>query len=386
MKKSVSLRDTLAVLFFIMACLPIPIKKYLNIYSFVNAVNYVGFLYSLFLEFEGKYYGKKRWLTLHGFLVWMIISTVMAGGSLFSAIQNVLPMFITSVTAIHLLQKNFYKGIHVISVIFSGMVVANLFTFFIGGLYQANAYNMAYFMGIRVNISDILIFAVAISLISANQGKRIHKIICAMCLLSGVLFAVLEWVSTALATLGVFALVYLLIKMNCKWPEQKRIIRIGGVLLVAGIVLFTFNPNVQRYSWLIEDILGESLTLDGRTDIWESCISQIKGMTWIYGHGFDHGYTFAISNGAYVTHPHNQYLAILFNFGLIGLFMYCRMLMNQFVPFIRTGNGKIQMFSVSCIIASIVMGVSMTYFGKPYWLVWYIVCASIPLNEELKIH
>lgn len=384
-EKFFSLRTALAILFFFAACLPISIKKYLNITSFIDVVNCIGLAYSFLLEIEGKYYCKKKWLILHGFLIWMIVSSVLAGSSLYSAIKNVCPLFIASVMAIHLLQKNFRKGILTISVIFSGMVLANLLTFFMGGLYQANAYNKAYFMGIRVNISDILIFAVAISLIGANQGKRIHKIICAVCILSGVLFAVLEWVSTALATMGIFALVCLLIKMTYKWPKQKRIIRIGGILLIIGIVSFTFNPNVQRYSWLIEDILGESLTLDGRTDIWESCINQIKGMNWIYGHGFDHGYTFAISNGAYVTHPHNQYLAILFNFGLIGLLMYCRMLMNQFTAFIRTGNKAMRMLSVSCTVASIVMGISMTYFSKPYWLVWHIICISIPLNDELEI-
>ncbi len=381
MKKSVSSRYVLAVVFFITACLPISIKKYLDIVSLVNIVNCAGLFYSLLLEIEGRYYCKKKWLILHGFLIWVTIVSIIAGEGLVSVIQNVYTLYIASIMAIYLLQKNYNKSIYIISVIFSGMVFMNLLTFFMGGLYQVNIYNMAYFMGIRVNISDILVFAISISLISSIRGKRIHKIICIVCILSGVVFSVLEWVSTALVTMCVFALVCFIIKMTYKWPKQKKVIRIGSILLVIVVVSFSFNPDVQSYSWLVEDILGESLTLDGRTDIWESCISQIKGLTWIYGHGIAHEYTFAISNGAYVSHPHNQYLAMLFNFGIIGLLMYCKMLMEQLVSVSHVENSKIRMFSISCIIASIIMGITMTYYGKPYWIVWYVVCLSIPWKE-----
>ena len=95
-------------------------------------------------------------------------------------------------------------------------------------------------------------------------------------------------------------------------------------VIILNILIFEFQ--IQTYfSWLIVDILGEDITLNSRTSIWDSVILQIEQSPF-RGYGVGHDYQFKFrelfSSSLYVKSTHNQFLNILYESGVIGFAIF----------------------------------------------------------------
>lgn len=373
------------MLLLIVLLLPITFINYLNLTSVINLLKYIGLGYAIIISIRLGIYEEKKWLPIHLWFVWVLVTTVIGSQALYSTISAFYPLYTAFVMTVYLSRVYKKKAICAIGVTFSCMLVYNLIIMFNGGLYRESIYNLVYFFGIRVNINDVWPFAMAIMLLAAHFGRKKDWLFCVLGLATGFTFVLFQWVSTAIVVTAIFALFYFYIVASVKWESKRKQIRMVVIILLIWIIWFAINPNVQQFSWLIEDILGESLTLDGRTDIWNSCLSQIKGIRWIIGHGYGHNYVFAIENGGAVTHPHNQYLAILFNFGIIGLVIYARLIFDQVKSFMAERNDKVVAIMGACILAMLVMGIGATFFNKVYWIVWYAICMTIGESQAREI-
>ena len=92
----------------------------------------------------------------------------------------------------------------------------------------------------------------------------------------------------------------------------------GSLILLVLVVSFSQYGNL-----LAERIIGTSGSIDastassGRSDIWATALAQMFAypMTFITGFGWD-----AYSSMPFQYSPHNHYLALWFNLGLVGLF------------------------------------------------------------------
>ena len=199
------------------------------------------------------------------------------------------------------------------------------------------------------------------------------------------MFSLLEWVSTSIGASLIMITIIIGLHQITKQHSYKKFIIITATILVAGVISFTISPNVEDFGWFIEGVLGEDLTMDGRTDIWLSALSQIKGNKWFLGNGVSHDYEFALANGAFVSHPHNQYLAIIFIYGIIGLVIFVLMLLKTIKISVEDRNFNNKAILISGFFSIVIMGISMTYFSQAYWLIWYIACHCIVKQDNTSL-
>lgn len=384
MKMRLNANNILVTICLIGLFLPSEFVGFFSLGMPVKVICYCGLFYAVIYEIKEKLYFKENFMLIHLWFFWMGLATVLNTGSLHSAIQFIYPLLSVLVLTYFLSQSRPYDYIKYISLIFSVMLLANLITFFQGGLYDNDIYYKAYFFGIRVNISEILVFAYAISLISAYIGGRKERLICLVGIFSGVYFIIAEWVSTAILSSVIFAAIILISILTKSFPGQRKFIWFFGIVLMIAVGLFVLNPDVNRFSWVVEDMLGESLTMTGRTELWSSAIEQLDGIHWIIGNGFNHGIRFVTSNGFSATTAHSQYINILFNFGLIGIFIYIALYVSMLRKFMRIKDFFTRSVVIAVFFATIVMGISTTTYHTVYFYVWYVICMNLDENTQIK--
>ncbi|MBW4481990.1 MAG: O-antigen ligase family protein [Tildeniella torsiva UHER 1998/13D] len=147
-----------------------------------------------------------------------------------------------------------------------------------------------------------------------------------------VLLVLLTTSKTALLLLFTIFILIPLYK-SLKWRMTITIpIVITAILLLAGIAaLVSFNWE----SYLIA--LGRDPGLSGRTELWEAAIDKIKERPWIgYGYqGFwqEGGGATEIwkQEGYKPPHAHNGYINIALDLGLVGLFIFLLLLINNYI-------------------------------------------------------
>jgi exopolysaccharide production protein ExoQ len=130
--------------------------------------------------------------------------------------------------------------------------------------------------------------------------------------------------STASFALGVCALwVFWRKKSVEKLPGGVTLI----IILVAIIVYGTITPFVGRLSLIdVSSTLGREETLTGRSEIWSIAVPYAK-RELLLGVGFG-GY---LRGGPLGMNPHNGYLQVILNIGLVGWFLFAGFLVSSCV-------------------------------------------------------
>lgn len=90
-------------------------------------------------------------------------------------------------------------------------------------------------------------------------------------------------------------------------------------------ILIVFLRLQDYFAFIIEDILGKSITFTGRTEIWDM-IYPIILQSPVIGHGLYEGYGLVVWHDKYM-YAHNAVLEILTQSGVIGLILFA-------IPFI----------------------------------------------------
>ena len=260
------------------------------------------------------------------------------------------------------------------------MAVMNIISFIQGG-YATTEWNVIYFIGIRVNINGMFLASTSISLLNAYLGKRSDKVICIIQIVLNLIFIVSEWVSTSILSALLFAGVLLFSWMIHRWPARGKVFRRIGIVLLFLILIFMINPDVSRFSWLIEGFLGESLTLDGRTVLWQHALSQLGGVDWLFGRGYGNDALFEIGNGFVATTAHSQYINILFRHGFVGLAFYAIILIQQIRNATTCENTVVQAIMMASFIATIAMNIVNSTYLEGYIYIWWIVCLLYLRND-----
>lgn len=383
MKIRLNANNILVTICLIAFLLPNEFVGFFSLGTPVKVICYVGLFYAVIYEIKEKLYFREHFALIHLWFLWIVLSTVLNTGDIYSALQTVYPLAATVALTFFLSQSRPEGYIGSLSLIFSAMLLVNLVTFLQGGLFE-DVYNKTYFFGIRVNISDVLIFSFAVMLLSAYMGKMKEKVICLIGVVSGVYFIIGEWVSTAIFSSVIFLVVILLVMLTKSFPGQRKFIWIAGIVLMMAVGAFVLNPDVNRFSWIVEDMLGESLTMTGRTELWSSAVEQLDGIHWIIGNGLNHGMHFVTSNGFSATTAHSQYINILFNFGLVGIGLYVAIYVKMLRKFMRVKDNFFRAVIIAFFMSTIVMGISTTTYTSLHFYVWYVVCINLDESGQVK--
>ncbi len=163
--------------------------------------------------------------------------------------------------------------------------------------------------------------------------------------------------------------------------------------LYAVVTYFTINiANSPIMQFIVVNILGKSMTLTTRTDIWEKVIPKLKERLFT-GYGFISVQAYTdITENKYATSAHNMTLQILMTGGLIlmamyivGIFLCCYVSDRKYsIP---------EIILLAGIISELIVGVTSTAFVfTTFGFVFYHIMSlekaqtnlEIDKNEDLK--
>ena len=141
-------------------------------------------------------------------------------------------------------------------------------------------------------------------------------------------------------------------------------------------VMIVFLRFQENFSFIIENILGKSITLTGRTEIWDLTYSIIL-QSPIIGHGVYKGYGLVYWENHYM-YSHNAVLEILTQSGVIGLMLFA-------IPFIMAAVKlyKYRKHFLSGIVTVTLFAFLMTYLAEAQitaiWVFGFLtIAACIP--------
>ena len=168
----------------------------------------------------------------------------------------------------------------------------------------------------------------------------------------------------------------------------KKVRAILLVFIIIVIALFSYNEILEylknvniwnRLTMLSED--GGS----GRMDIYKSVILGIKNSNFInicFGHGFLGVYVNNIST----TSAHNDFLEIMYDYGIFGLISYIVFIINWFKNFYLNAKGSI--ISNKMFISSLIIFIFMSTFSHliiyPTYYFYLIIIISLFNNKKVE--
>lgn len=241
------------------------------------------------------------------------------------------------------------------------LVYANFVTIllFPKGMYRTDLYTANWLLGYKNYQIRTILPIVCMSLIRSYwRYGRISLRIWVLLICSAVTFVLVD---SATSLVGYAVFVGLLMLYHSKKRAIPRVITLTNVLIVSVIVficIIFFNLQ-NSLSYLIETLLGRSLTFTGRLQVWGMSISRFLKKP-ILGYGYLSGDEFVkmFNGGKAWAHPHNYMFYILLTGGLLlGIIIvigYC-MASREINKNISSIYSKIILFT---LCAFLVMGIT----------------------------
>ena len=212
-----------------------------------------------------------------------------------------------------------------------------------------------FFLGIRTIIAVFAIYALGLGGIYyyLNPQKNLTTFGILITIITA--FAIWQWVSSIILTL-LLVMIFLLIKKRIKIKHSCYFF----FLEISFIIGLTFLQLHEYFSWLIEDILHEDMTLHGRTYIWKGAIVEISKSPWI-GFGMVENRGFNVwqlyDNSRDNTWAHSTYLQATLEAGIIGLLFYLCIYLVTFIKLDKYYWNKYYSLIVFMILISLIQAI-----------------------------
>lgn len=220
--------------------------------------------------------------------------------------------------------------------------------------------------------------------------RRYHWLPSVGVLLSMVLLALSRSTSALVVTLVI--LVALSIVPVIRWRYPSRLLAIVFLAFAAETLVILF----LTYAETLANLLGKDLTLTGRTVLWDAVWEMIQKNLW-FGYGFD-GFWHAGGPSDYIwqatgwkmTHPHNGFLALWLELGLLGLALYFVSFLRSFyrsLILLQLRRDTADFLPFALLVLTIVVNISESALidSNSIWWILYI-SLSLSVAKNLARH
>lgn len=340
----------------------------------ISVLKFLGLLWSVYLFINYKLYREKAVVFCCVWLVWCMVASFINGTDMSICFSTVHPIFSTVCMVEVLLKKDNIKALRQILNVFCLWTVIQFITFIQQGpSYGTSSNEVRYFFGNRVNYSDFFVFAIGCVILAILLKTKMAKMQAIIIIGLGAYFSYICKISTAIMACMIFLCVFII----SYFAKNNRIWYGIGIVVVVFCLLFVFgSANPKAFSWILVDFLGEDITLDGRTVLWQKAISQMKGFHWIIGNGYAHNFVFQLNKYWSANTAHSQYVNTIFCFGIVGLIIYIAIILKM-LSLIRNVDQIYFPAIIATNMSMILMGISTTFYTSPYMYVWIVVCMSM---------
>ena len=180
----------------------------------------------------------------------------------------------------------------------------------------------SYLLGIRTRVTDCIFPAILLALLYDSGSHRRWGWRTVVAVASGIVQIATLQVATAWVGLAVTAAFYLAVTLR---PHRGGLFSMRGatVMGAAATLLVVFARVQVFFAEQIEELLGKSVSLTGRTDLWDDGF-PILADSPLFGYGINSDFgNFIPGPEGLLWQAHNQYLQIAYDGGLaaVGLFI-----------------------------------------------------------------
>lgn len=263
-------------------------------------------------------------LALALFFIVRIIITFYFNGYQKIIIGSAIPTMGLCLLCDYLIKRETKKMLSYLNIVLSLYVYLNFLTIilFPQGLYFDGTIP-SYFMGSPNSFSMTIIPALALSMIHSycvnNKLNNNFKIM----FLVSIITSLITSSTTLLICISLFTILLLLYKRN-KIHKLFNFYNLTIVFLFF-FLFVTFSKIQHFFSFFIENVLGKSLTLSGRTYLWEIAYELIGNSLW-FGYGGIEGGRYIWYMNNYALSAHNFFLQTLLESGVTGLLLFISIL------------------------------------------------------------
>lgn len=235
------------------------------------------------------------------------------------------------------------------------------------------------FINIDNRLAPLVIFSFLVLIYNITIKERMK--ISVLCLIELFASAFITWSATCIVVVLIL-LLYLIFFYKRKTEKLLDIKILISVVVVLFFAIIVFRIQ-EIFSFFIENFLGKSITLTGRTEIWDTAFYQIK-QTPIWGRGLfaEHGWIYW-NNKMY--HSHNLFLEILLIGGIFSMILFIIMMFANFSKIDLKRNSNVASLINICLFAMGICSLTETYLTNVYFSVLFVISNDfIVLTETLE--
>ena len=312
-------------------------------------------------------------------LIWLLFSTMINHGNFYGFLVTYIPPILFSGFIVENMKDDLVNFIKTSMFLGEVLCYANFLTvlLFPDGLYSTYTNSFLWYstknwlLGNRnIFISYLLFFNFIAFLHRCLGGSRLRE--WGIHIIS--LFSVLL-VKSATSTIGLVVLIamFFLIKTE-KIKFHVYMLATINVLMFFGIVVFRIQ---YMFSFIIEDLLGKSLSFSGRTLLWDSVERLIVAQP-IYGYGVPKPGFFQYLLGiSFAGHAHNLILNYLCRGGMVYLGMYLFLLYLIYHQLFKAQNRVEYQCTIAVLFVLQIMGLSEPFENNAYVYMIYFLAYHI---------
>lgn len=275
---------------------------------------------------------RRRWDALSGcalsLAATMLASCLITGSALSSYVFRWLPPICTILLVSWASPNHLEELAWAAMILTASISLINLLTMLAlpQGTYDAGYTAKAdhFFYGHRNASYQFVFISVGASwLLDSRKGLRFSLRTLALLILGVVQIALAFSATTFLAL--VFGVVFGLAIQAGRSKVFFNGLSLFAAYIISFVALVFFRVN-EHLGFLINDLLGKTTTLTGRTAIWDQAIKQMDPSHLLFGYGLD-GQRIVLGVGNSYPHPHNEILAVWVCGGTICAILFIAMLL-----------------------------------------------------------
>ena len=273
------------------------------------------------------------------------------------------------------------KAISVLTLHYEILVYGNLVTVF---LFPAGMYNLGTGRGYWLlgQVNQIILYVLPAMVLELLYNRYVKKkrypgIRTWMLITTGIVTAVVVWSATALVGIAVFIGIVLIGCTAGIYIDLKYGI-LASVIIFAAFVIFRVQ---DIFAYFIVDILHRNLTFSTRTEVWDRALACIQ-QKMILGYGAETSEQ-AVKHFGYLT-PHNRYLYLWYQGGIVMLGMFGRVLLNGAKTLRSAAGSKAAIYTGAGLFALLVMMQFESYNATVFYVPLALMFYSAGLEAEEK--
>lgn len=357
MRFKIKLVPWLSTIFLLVFCFPRNAAALGKLILIQNNLEVLGVIWTVYIIICYRNILVKKLWPMYLLLIWIYPCTIFNNGNFIKIMEVTIRLCCIVVLSELLIKNNCKKYICNIAAYWTVLMCIELFsclTNCFGSIIIENnrgQSELLYLFGMKVEINQYVIYAVAFNMIAVLIGGLREKIMLIIIVLAALIFSLKTSASTSLVGMTIM---FIFLAAG-RFSQNKRIWEKLVILIVVYACLFGFSGNTSMFAWLVDGILQEGVTLNGRTVLWSETLKLMKGYHLLLGYGMTPAYIIKLNAFFSVDHPHNQYLQCLFNFGILGLILYLYIWLCQIKAIKIINNKRLRNVYIAALVSNMII-------------------------------